>query len=145
MAGVSSGGHDEGAITAINVTPLVDIILVVLIIFMATAPLIQRRAIKVDVPKATHHDRSATEAVQIVMNEKRETFLEGKKVDAGELSKALQRHVMASPGVHVTLSADKALAYGEIVGLLDLVRGSGVKKIGLEVRPPSRSGGSGNK
>ncbi|MBI4677384.1 MAG: biopolymer transporter ExbD [Elusimicrobia bacterium] len=128
------GRQDEQSITGINVTPLVDIILVVLIIFMATAPLIQRRAIKVDVPKASHHDRSATEAVQIVMNDRRELFLGGKKLTSKELSGELSRHVAASPGVHVTLSADKALAYGEIVGLLDLVRGSGVKKIGLEVR-----------
>lgn len=134
MAGSAGAPHDEGSITGINVTPLVDIILVVLIIFMATAPMIQRRAVKVDVPKASHHDRSATEALQIVMNSQRELFLAGKKLTESELAEALSKQVAASPAVAVTLSADKALAYGEIVGLLDLVRGAGVKKIGLEVR-----------
>ena len=125
--------NDEGPITAINVTPLVDIILVVLIIFMATAPLIQRRVLKVDVPKAAHHERAATEALQIVFNAKREIQLSGKPVSPQQLSAYLSRAVASEPELHVTMSADRGLAYGEIVGLLDLVRGAGVRKIGLEV------------
>ena len=126
-------GNDEGPITAINVTPLVDIILVVLIIFMATAPLIQRRVLKVDVPKAAHHERAATEALQIVFNAKREIQLSGKAVSPQQLSAYLSRAAAAEPELHVTLSADRSLPYGDIVGLLDLVRGAGVRKIGLEV------------
>ena len=126
-------GNDEGPITGINVTPLVDIILVVLIIFMATAPLIHRRAIKVDVPKASRHERAATEALQIVLNARREVFLSGKKVSAEELSELLKGYVGSDPGTRVSMSADKAVAYGEIVALLDIVRGAGIRRIGLEV------------
>ena len=125
--------NDDGPITAINVTPLVDIILVVLIIFMATAPLIHRRAIKVDVPKAAHHERAATEALQLVFNGKREVFLSGKKVTAEELAALLAGYVRSDPGIRLSMSADKAIAYGDIVALLDVVRGAGVRKIGLEV------------
>lgn len=125
--------NDEGPITAINVTPLVDIILVVLIIFMATAPLIHRRAIKVDVPKASHHERAATEALQIVFNAQREVFLSGKKVTTEELARLMAGFVASDPAVHVSMSADRGVPYGEIIGLLDIVRGAGVKRIGLEV------------
>lgn len=125
---------DEASITDINVTPMVDILLVVLIIFMATAPMISNRAIKVDIPKAARHERTATEALQIAYNGKREIFLSGKKVETSELSAALSRKVALAPNIHVTLSGDKALAYGEIVSLLDLIRGAGVRKIGLEVQ-----------
>lgn len=124
---------NEGPITAINVTPLVDIILVVLIIFMATAPLIHRRAIKVDVPKASHHERAATEALHLVFNAKREIFLSGKKVTQEELARLMAGYVSSDPSIHVSMSADKAVPYGEIIGLLDVVRGAGVRKIGLEV------------
>lgn len=126
-------GDGDGAITSINVTPLVDIILVVLIIFMATAPLIQRRAIKVDVPKAALNERAAVEALQIAYNAKRELTLSGKKVSEDEMAKMLKAAVFSQPQVHVTLSADKTLPYGEIVRLLDRVRGAGVRKVGLEV------------
>lgn len=129
-----AAANDEGPITAINVTPLVDIILVVLIIFMATAPLIHRRAIKVEVPKAAHHERAATEALQLVFNSRREVFLSGKKVTFEELSKLMAGYVSSDPGIHVSMSADKVIPYGEIIGLLDVVRRAGVKKIGLEVQ-----------
>ncbi|MFH1725605.1 MAG: biopolymer transporter ExbD [Elusimicrobiota bacterium] len=130
----STNGGDEQPITAINVTPLVDIILVLLIIFMATAPLIHRRSIKVDVPQAVHQERATVESVPVVYNNRREIFLSGKKVTRSELASEL-RHQAAGPGdTHVTMSADQAIAYGEIVGLLDVIRGAGVRKIGLEVR-----------
>ncbi|MBI3551819.1 MAG: biopolymer transporter ExbD [Elusimicrobia bacterium] len=129
----TASGNNDGPITAINVTPFVDIILVVLIIFMATAPIIARRAIKVDVPKAAHHDRAATEAKSIVYNAKRELILEGKKLSSDELKSLLAAGTRADPDLHVTLSADKTIPYGDIVGVLDLVRGAGVRKIGLEV------------
>ena len=126
--------NDEASITSINVTPLVDILLVVLIIFMATAPMISRRALKVDVPKAAHNETTATEAMQVVFDGKRQLFLAGKPTTQPELSAALARNVAAHSDLHVTFSADKTLPYGEIVGILDLIRGAGVKKLGLEVK-----------
>lgn len=125
---------DERAITDINVTPLVDIILVVLIIFMATAPIISRRAIKVDVPQAELHERTATEALQIVMDGDKKIYLSGNEVTFDNLRVLLSRHVAAQASVPVTLSAERTLAYEEIVNLLDVIRSAGVKKIGLEVR-----------
>src|ERR1035437_4156480 len=94
----------DGPITSINVTPLVDIILVVLIIFMATAPLIQRRVIKVDVPKSAQHDRAATEAVQVAFNVRRELSLGGKTLGVAELTARLRAASAANPDVHVTFS-----------------------------------------
>jgi len=129
-----SGSGDETAITGINVTPLVDIILVVLIIFMATAPLIHSRAIKVDLPKAAHHEKSATEALSLVLNGRREIVLAGKTLSAEALGRALQVLAATSPDLRVSLKADKSIPYGEIVTLLDVVRSSGVRKIGLEVK-----------
>jgi biopolymer transport protein ExbD len=130
----SSGNGDETAITGINVTPLVDIILVVLIIFMATAPLIHSRAIKVDLPKAAHHEKAATEALSLVFNARREIVLGGKTMNAEGLGKALKPLAAASPDLRVSLKADKTIPYGEIVTLLDVVRAAGVRKIGLEVK-----------
>ncbi len=129
----SASSDNDGPITAINVTPFVDIILVVLIIFMATAPIIARRAISVDIPKAAHHERQATEALQLVYDSRRQILLSGKKIALADLASLLERGVKNDPDLHVTLSADKTISYGEIVGVLDAVRAAGVKKIGLEV------------
>ena len=124
----------DGAITGINVTPLVDVVLVVLIIFMATAPMIARRAIRVEVPRVAKSDKSATDAIAVALNGKRELTLAGKPTTLEELKKTLTAATAAKPDQPVTLSADKTLPYGEVAELLDAVRSSGVKKVGLEVR-----------
>lgn len=124
---------DEGSITGINVTPLVDIILVVLIIFMATAPMIQQRSMKVDLPKAAQHERAATEALTVVFDAKRELSLAGKTVTREQLQQSLTRAVALRADVHVLLSADKVVPYGEVVAVLDGIRAAGVRKVGLQV------------
>lgn len=128
----ASGGDDE-AITGINVTPLVDVILVVLIIFMATAPMIARRAIKLDLPKAAARERAATDAMAVALDGARRLSLNGKPVEAAQLQAALKAAVSARPDQPVTVSADRALPYGEVTTLLDDIRSAGVRKVGLEV------------
>ena len=132
MAAQAEAG--DGAITSINVTPLVDILLVVLIIFMATAPMIARRAMKVDVPKAAHHEKTATEALSITFNAKRELAVGGQVLTLPDLEARLRSAVAGEPELHVTMAADKAIPYGEVIGVIDGIRGAGVKKIGLEVQ-----------
>ncbi len=126
---------DDGgdAITGINVTPLVDVTLVVLIIFMATAPLIARRAIKLDLPKAAQHEKLATDALSVALDAGRRLTLSGKPVTAEQLKRALALAVGANAAQPVTVSADRALPYGDVTSLLDDIRAAGVRKVGLEV------------
>jgi biopolymer transport protein ExbD len=130
---VQSFDDAEGPITGINVTPLVDIVLVVLIIFMATAPMISRRAVKVDVPKVAKHERMATEAIAVALDKAHQLTVGGKPVTRTELMDYLSRAVASREDQAVTLSADRQLPYGEVAELLDAVRGAGVRKVGLEV------------
>ena len=128
-----SSDDGDGAITGINVTPLVDVTLVVLIIFMATAPMIARRAMKLELPKAAQHERTATDALSVALDGARRLTLSGKTVTPTELKRALSAAVAARPDQPVTISADRALPYGEVASLLDDVRACGVRKVGLEV------------
>ncbi|PIR15575.1 MAG: biopolymer transporter ExbD [Elusimicrobia bacterium CG11_big_fil_rev_8_21_14_0_20_64_6] len=127
-------GDSDGPITGINVTPLVDVVLVVLIIFMATAPMIARRAIRVEVPKVSQSSRAATDALAVALNGKHELTLSGKPTTLDELKNILSAAIAARPDQAVTLSADKALPYGDVAELLDAVRAAGIRKVGLEVR-----------
>jgi biopolymer transport protein ExbD len=129
----SSSDDGDGPITGINVTPLVDVTLVVLIIMMATAPLIARRAIKIDVPRASNHDRTATDALAVTLDAKRVLTLAGKPVTAEAMRRTLAAAVARSPEQPVTVAADKSLPYGEVTALLDEIRAAGVRKVGLEV------------
>jgi biopolymer transport protein ExbD len=123
------------AITGINVTPLVDVILVLLIIFMATAPLLERRAINVNIPRAARSERAATETLRIELTSDRKLRLEGRPLTEPDLVRELETAVARQPATHVALAADQGLPYGEIVALLDAVKGAGVKRVGLDVRP----------
>ncbi|MBI5239653.1 MAG: biopolymer transporter ExbD [Elusimicrobia bacterium] len=131
---MATAADNEGPITGINVTPLVDIILVVLIIFMATAPLIHNRAMKVDLPKASKHEKAATEALQLVCNAQKELTLSGRRVSEEQLGAELKALAAKSDDLRVALRADRNLPYGDIVQILDVVRGAGVRKVGLEVK-----------
>lgn len=125
---------EEEAITGINVTPMVDVILVLLIIFMATAPLLQRRALKVNIPKAAKSERVATQALRVEFDAKGAVSLAGRPLALQDLVRELALAVSRDPAAHVSVAADKALPYGEVVRLLDEIRGSGVKRVGLEVK-----------
>ena len=129
----ASSDDGDGAITGINVTPLVDVTLVVLIIFMATAPMIARRALKLELPKAAQHEKAATDALSVALDASRQLTLSGKIVTADQLKKALSLAVAVNPGQPVTISADRSLPYGEVASLLDDIRAAGVRKVGLEV------------
>jgi len=80
-----SFSEDRQVITGINITPFVDIVLVILIIFMVTAPLIHGRAVKVDLPRSAQHEKTSAQALSLVFSARREIVLAGKDVSAEEL------------------------------------------------------------
>ncbi len=129
----STDGAEE-SISGINIAPFVDVILVLLIIFMATAPLIQRRAINVNVPQAAHTSPKATATIRVLFTDAKELLLEDDKISPEDLGKQLEVMVRADPFLHVALLSDQANTYGDVVNILDVIRGAGVKKLALEVR-----------
>jgi biopolymer transport protein ExbD len=131
-----AGGVDDRRgepVTGINVTPMVDVVLVLLIIFMATAPLLQKRALNVSIPKSSQGEKKATATLQLFYTADREVVMESDKVTPDALAGALAARLRLDPGLHVSIAADKSLPYGEVVGLLDVVRKAGVKKVALDV------------
>ncbi len=133
MAAASAGS--DASITGINVTPLVDILLVVLIIFMTTAPLIHRRAIKVALPKAAHSSREAPQAINLVVDAAGNVLYHGRKIGPAALSSFLSAQAKSAPGQRVALSADEGARYGDVVRVLDAIRSAGLSRVGLEVSP----------
>src|SRR5688572_21818061 len=109
MAASSSSGSDNGQpITGINVTPLVDVVLVLLIIFMATAPLLQKRSLNVNVPKAAHAEKTkATETLLVVLTAERQLVLEKTPFKLEDVDGELRRRLVLEPALHVSLSADQ--------------------------------------
>jgi biopolymer transport protein ExbD len=122
-------------ITGINVTPLVDITLVLLIIFMATSHIIAQRAMKLNLPKAANTAESPTPAVQVMMTADRSITLNGQPVTREALATNLAQMARLDPNLRVTLSADKTVDWDSVAGLLDDVRGAGISRLSAQVAP----------
>lgn len=128
----ASGEDTGGLITGINVTPLVDVVLVLLIIFMATAPLIARRAVSVNVPRAATGER-ATAALRVTYAADRTLLLEKTPFTLAALAAELKSRRQLEPELNLAVAADAGLPYEAVMELLDTIRGAGVKKVALEV------------
>lgn len=121
----------DGVVTGINVTPLVDIMLVLLIVFMVTAHFVADSGLKINLPKATTAEGAATPSLTVSLNQTGDIFLLENQVDINGLKANLEREAKLNPGVRVTLAADQALPYREIVRILDVIKQSGVTRVAL--------------
>ena len=118
-------------LTEINVTPMVDITLVLLIIFMVTATFVSDSGIKVRLPKAASSEASGAASIKVSMGAKGELVLMKDRVSKEALKAALERAVRANPGIRVVVAADRGISYGLVVEILDLVKKAGVTRVGL--------------
>lgn len=127
------GGNDNEAIADINVVPLVDIILVVLIIFMVTAPMFMKPTINVNLPKAASGDQTAPSKLNIALTADGRINLNGSFVNEEDVKVKATDEVTKNAEVQAIISADKDVPHGKVVGVLDIVKGSGVKKFAISI------------
>lgn len=127
-----SGDNDE-AISDINVVPLVDIILVVLIIFMVTAPMFIKPTINVNLPKASSGDNTAPSQLNISITADGKMSLNGSPADEGAVRAKAVEQVTKNPEVQAIIAADKSVPHGRVVGIIDIVKTAGVKKFAISI------------
>ena len=132
MAGASNDGDDE--ITGINVTPLVDIVLVLLIIFMVTANFIVRETVEVDLPKAANGGETPQTPVMLAMDKDAKIFFDGVEVQNDALMQKMRDAVAKDKEVRAVISADQSLNYGKVMNLIDLVKEAGIAKFALNIQ-----------
>ncbi len=128
-----SQNNDDEPITGINVTPLVDVCLVLLIVFMVTTPMIMKPSINVNLPKASSSDQSAAGELTITISKTGELFANGKKVLEIELKDMAAALVAKNPEVQAMISADKDTPHGTVIGVIDVIKGVGVKKFAINI------------
>jgi biopolymer transport protein ExbD len=128
----STHNPDE-PITQINVVPLVDIMLVLLIIFMLTASFIATPSVPVHLPKSYTSDPSLPRSVSVVLDSKDQVFFQGKKIVKTDLTDQLKESAAMNPELRVVISADDAVTHGKVMELLDMVRQAGVTQVAFGV------------
>jgi len=130
----SNGLDDDAPITGINVTPLVDVVLVLLIILMVTAGYLVSRTIPVDLPKGATGETTTTTLAISVTAEGR-TYLDAEPVERDALRARIRAARAADAQTRAVIAADGATAHREVVAVIDLLRQEGVARFAINVAP----------
>ncbi len=125
----------RGIIAEINVTPLVDIMLVLLIIFMLTAHLIAKQAIEVELPRAANATTIKPTTLAITLTKDGALYLDEKPVTPDALRAAVSAAVAKDPKTQAVITGDKAVSHGRVVWVLDVVKSLGVTSFAIQIDP----------
>jgi len=132
---LGSRDNNRSTMSQINVTPLVDVMLVLLIIFMVTAPMMQQ-GVQVNLPKADTKGLPPQEETVIVTIEKSgKSFINKEEVPQSELKAKLSGMFAARSKKEVFLKADKDVPYGEVVKTMAEIKGAGIERLGMVTEP----------
>lgn len=126
---------EEDSITGINVTPLVDITLVLLIIFMVTARFISEPSLGVQLPKSskTASAQPSDNRIFLTINSDHQIYLNNKAATRENLPQLIRDLLKEKPEMNLVLRADRSIPHGEVVEVLDIVRAEGVTQFGIAV------------
>jgi biopolymer transport protein TolR len=125
----------RSVLSEINVTPLVDVMLVLLIIFMVTAPLLQQ-GVDVNLPKAKGRDLPTEERITLVIKRDGKVYMNDNPVSISDMRKRLQAISKLNPNVF--LKADRDISYGLVVQVMGEVKEAGIEKLGMITEPSIR-------
>lgn len=125
------------ALSDINVTNLVDVVLVLLIIFMIAAPMLQS-GVELNLPKTEATQRDLGEGVVVSITKANKIFVDDKITSLEKLEERLRRTLTSKSAQSVYLRADATVPYGLVVKVVGLVKGMGIKNLGLVVEPETK-------
>ena len=132
MAGGINQNDDE-PIAAINIVPLVDVILVVLIIFMVTAPLVLKPVIDINLPKSSSGEEAPPAPLNVAIGKDGAIVVNGTASTPEGLSAAAAKAVAEKPDTAAILQADKTVTLETLTSIIDLIKTAGVKKVAFSI------------
>jgi biopolymer transport protein TolR len=123
----------------INVVPYIDVMLVLLVIFMITAPLLSQ-GVKVDLPQAAARpvENQDRETLVVVVDREGNYYLDDRRISAGELGRKVKAILRLRPQTPVLIRGDRQADYGEVVKAMTLLQASGAPSVGLLTEPPRK-------
>ncbi|HKD79432.1 MAG TPA: biopolymer transporter ExbD [Candidatus Angelobacter sp.] len=134
MAFTNKNGRTETSLSDINITPFVDVVLVLLIIFMVTAPVLQS-GIEVSVPKTKVVKEIAEERVQIIITKSQEVYIDNDHVRLDQIGDALHKKFRDPRGQSVYVKADENVAFGAFATVMSAVKSAGITNVSIVTEP----------
>lgn len=139
MAFTSANGRTQTSLSEINVTPLVDVVLVLLIIFMLTAPVLQS-GIEVSVPQTRTVKQISEERLVVTINAKQELFLGNDPVNINLLPDKIREKIRDPQGQAIYVRADENVPFGLFATVMDAVKSTGITNVSIVTQPIQAKG-----
>jgi biopolymer transport protein ExbD/biopolymer transport protein TolR len=130
----NGGARERRALADINVTPFVDVVLVLLIIFMLTAPILQS-GIEVAVPKTKTVKEITEERLVITIDRQQRVFLGNDPININEIGKTLRRKIRDPQNQSIFLRADEEVPFGAFATVMDAVKQAGISNVSIVTQP----------
>ena len=140
MAFIDSNGRTRSALADINITPLVDVVLVLLIIFMLTAPILQS-GIDVDVPKTKTVKEITEDRLVISIDKQQRVFLGNDPININQIPDVLRRKVRDPQRQSIFLRADENVPFGAFATVMDAVKQAGITNVSIVTQPLNTNAG----
>ena len=131
----SGQGDDDDIITAINVTPLVDIVLVLLIIMMVTASYIVSKSIPMDLPDSVTGDESPPRTLTVSIDADGQLYIDAEEVSWEELRSQARAFSAEEQEARAVIAADRRVSHGEFIHIVDILRDEGIMRYAINVNP----------
>lgn len=132
--------EDDDAISAINVTPFVDVVLVLLIVLMVTSTQIVRAQLMVDLPEAASGGDAVPSTLNVTLLADGSMLLDGSPSDLETLARTVRDEKADDPDIQAVIAADKGVPYGSVVEVIDTVKTNGVTSFALNIERTSGPG-----
>ena len=133
--GASLGGNEDDPISEINIVPVVDIILVVLIIFMVTAPMVLKPVIDVSLPQAsTGESKEENKNLDVTITATGEVYVNGKPDTLDGLKRAAAETAQSAVDSGAILNADKTVTLEKLTEVIDTIKVAGIKKVAFSIQ-----------
>ncbi len=140
MAFTTSNGRTQTSIADINITPLVDVVLVLLIIFMVTAPVLQS-GIDVSVPKTRTVKEITQERLVITINKDQRVFLANDSININEIGPKIRQKIRDPRNQSIFIRADENVPFGAFATVMDAVKSAGITNVSIVTQPLEQNGG----
>ena len=134
-----ANGRTESSLSEINVTPFVDIVLVLLIIFMLTAPIIQS-GIDVSVPKTKTVKQISEERLVVTIDRTQRVYLDNEPVNINEIGAKIHQKIRDPEGQSIYVRADENVPFGAFAAVMDAIKTSGISNVSIVTQPLNENG-----
>jgi biopolymer transport protein ExbD len=129
----SNTDDDNGLISSINVTPFVDVVLVLLVIFIVTAPLLMQDSIGIRLPKAASSEKTMSSKIGVAVTRQGQILLNGELASPETVSSRVRQALQADPDTQALISADGDARHADVVRAIDLIKSAGMNRFAIQI------------